>query len=132
MCGCVYVLFLVHTIDFLPRLLLILPYLHQLEYPPPLHISVCSDLCVCPPHMNLLFGLEAQMYIHLILVPAVKPQQGLKDSPHSLHRKSLQETHTHPYIHNGWSKTLQETAQGNSCQARADYFSPLLPVPLFP
>lgn len=100
----------------LPWFLLILPYLHQLENPPP-------PSC---PHMHLLFGLEAQMYIHLILVPAVKLQRGLKDPPHSPLRKGLQETHTHtyPYIHNGWSKTLQETAQGNSCQARADYFPP--------
>lgn len=51
------------------------------------------------PHMHLLFGLEAQMYIHLILVPAVKLQRGLKDPPHSPLRKGLQETHTHTHIH---------------------------------
>lgn len=130
---CVCVIF-VH-IDFLSRVLLLQPYLHQFEYPPSTfqyQRSVCSDLSVCPPHMHLLFGTEAQMYIHLILVPAVKPQQGLKDSLHSLLRKSLQETHTHPYIHNGWSKTLQETAQGNSCQARADYFPPYFLFLCFP
>lgn len=94
----------------------------------------CWDLCVCVLHLYLFLGLEAQMYIRLILVPAVEPQQGLKDSLHSLLRKSLQETHTHthPYIHNGWSKTLQETAQGNSCQARADYFPPYFLFLYFP
>lgn len=132
----------------LPWLLLILPYLHQLEYlfslsltlthtlsvffSQSLSFSLCtfqgqrsvgSDLCVCP-HMHLLCGLEAQMYTHPVFEPAVKLQQGLKDPPLWPLRTGLQETHTHPYIHNVWSVILQETAQGNSCQARADYFPP--------
>lgn len=60
--------------------------------------SVCSVLCVCP-HIHLLFSVEAQMYILLILFPAVKLQWGIKDPPHSPLRKSLQETHTHTHIH---------------------------------
>lgn len=102
------------------------------------YISLLSFVC---QHIHLFFSVEAQMYILLILFPAVKLQRGIKDPPHSPLRKSLQETrthtdtlthtHSHPYIHNGWSKTLQEAAQGNSCQTRADYFPPLLPVPLY-
>lgn len=124
-------------------LLFILPCFHRSE---PLFFpifqgrrsvcSVCLVLCVCP-HIHLLFSVEAQMYILLILFPAVKLQWGIKDPPHAPLRACRKHTHTHarahshPYIHNGWSKTLQEAAQGNSCQTRADYSPPLLPVPLY-
>lgn len=55
-------------------------------------------MCV-RPYMHLLRGSEAQMYTHLMLDPAVKLQQGLKDPPHRPLRNSLQETHTHTRTH---------------------------------
>lgn len=58
------------------------------------YISLLSFVC---QHIHLFFSVEAQMYILLILFPAVKLQRGIKDPPHSPLRKSLQETHTHTH-----------------------------------
>ena len=105
----------------------------------------CASACACVrvrirTQLLLFSGLEAQMYIHLMLNPAVKLQQGLKDPPHWLaQKKPAGNTHTPhtsiTYTHNGWSEILQETAQGNSCQVRTDYFPPnflfLLFLPVF-
>lgn len=52
-------------------------YVPGSEFTRPAFVCVCVCL-----HMHLLYALEAQMYIHLMLVPAVKLQRGLKDPPH--------------------------------------------------
>lgn len=139
MCVCVLVCPSTNNSVSLPWLLLIL---HDLHYPtlcslyththtctfsnhiPGSEISqlicVCVRACIC-------YVLQAHIYTNLMLDPPVKMQRGRTEPPHWLLRKGPQETHTltsTAYRHNGSSEILQETAQGNSCQARVDYFPP--------
>lgn len=88
---------------------------------------MCECVCVCL-HMHLFCGLGAQMYTHLTLNPAVKLQQGLKDPPHWLLRKSPQETHTH--THTQWLvRNPAGNCTGEFLPGQGGLFSPLLPVP---
>lgn len=91
--------------------------------------SVCLVLCVCP-HIHLLFSVEAQMYILLILFPAVKLQWGIKDPPHSPLRACRKYTHTCTCtltsIHTQWLvKDPAGSCTGKFLPDQSRLFSPL-------